>query len=72
MRIDGDEVKFRTGRVEYANRGIIGIDSDGNLSGGYDEGFGGDNDVPMSKKERVELSEYMIALWTLFAKQEVT
>ncbi len=27
MRIDGDDVKFRSGRVEYANCGVIGMSS---------------------------------------------
>ncbi len=70
MRIDGDVVKFRSGRREYANLGIIGINSTGDVSGGYDDGFGGDNDVAMSQKERVELAEHMINLWKLFAIKE--
>ncbi len=71
MRIDGDTVKFRTGREEYANCGIVGISSDGNVSGGYDDGFGYGHDVPMSKKERVELAEHMILLWKKFAGKDV-
>ncbi len=71
MRIDGDDVKFRSGRVEFANGGVVGISSDGELSGGYDEGFGHDNDVPLSKNEREELAAYMIELWVKFAEKEI-
>jgi hypothetical protein len=75
MRIDGDTVKFRNGRKEYANCGIIGIAPDGSLSGGYDDGFGGiegyeDNPV-LNRKERVELAEYMIIQWKKFAAKEI-
>lgn len=76
MRIDGDTVKFRNGREEYANLGIIGIDPEGNVSGGYDDGFasgfdseGGDN--YLTKEERQELAEYMIIQWKLFAEKEI-
>lgn len=70
MRIDGDDVKFRTKRVEYANLGIIGLSPDGTLSGGYDDGFpAGDN--PLTKAERVELAEHMIIKWKLFGAEEV-
>jgi hypothetical protein len=75
MRIDGDTVKFRSGREEYANCGIIGISPDGNVSGGYDDGFGdfeGHEDMPvLSRKERVELAEYMIIQWEKFAMKEI-
>ncbi len=76
MRIDGDTVKFRNGREEYANLGIIGIDPEGNISGGYDDGFCCDfhsdgRDNPLTKVEREELAEYMIIRWKLFAAQEV-
>jgi hypothetical protein len=75
MRVDGDAVRFRTGRVEYANCGIIGIAPDGSVSGGYDDGFGAKDafaDMPcLSKKERVELAEYMICQWQKFAAKEI-
>lgn len=74
MRIDGDEVKFRTGRTEYANRGIVGIsiDEDGeiSLSGGYDDGFPRFDD-PLIKEEREELAAYMIDQWAKFGTKEV-
>ncbi len=72
MRIDGDTVKFRNGREEYANLGIVGIMKDGNefqATGGYEGAFA-PGDV-LTKEERVELAMYMIAQWTLFAEKEV-
>ena len=72
MRIDGDEVKFRNGRVSYANLGIIGLGKDGDTfvtSGGYDEGF--PDGEPLTLKERVELAEHMMLQWKLFAAQEI-
>ncbi len=77
MRIDGDTVKFRNGREEFANLGIIGIDPDGDISGGYDEGFaGGDDsdgrDNPLTKEERIELAAYMMNQWAKFGAKEVT
>jgi hypothetical protein len=73
MRIDGDTVKFRNGREEFANLGIIGIDPGGNVSGGYDDGFTTDehNKCDLTKEERQELAYYMIQQWTLFAEKEV-
>ncbi len=70
MRIDGDTIKFRNGREEYANLGIIGIHPDGNLSGGYDEGFCCDDDMPLTKSERQELAAYMIEQWAKFGAKE--
>ena len=39
MKIVGNEVFFSTGRVKYANDGIIGLGPDGAVSEGYDGGF---------------------------------
>lgn len=73
MRIDGDTVKWRNGREEYANCGIIGIakDSDGeySLSGGYDDGI--PSGEPLTQAEREELAAYMINQWALFGQKEV-
>ncbi len=76
MRIDGDIIRFRKGREEYANLGIIGIDPEGNISGGYDDAIAGGfdekgEDIYLTKEERVELAEYMIIQWKLFAEKEV-
>jgi hypothetical protein len=71
MRIDGDTVKFRNGKEEYAGNGIIGICPDGHVSGGYDDAFGGVDSEELTKEERQELAGYMINQWTLFAEKEI-
>ncbi len=72
MRIDGDTVRFRNGKEEYAACGIIGISPDGTLSGGYDDGFGMDIDgSTLTKDEREELAAYMIDQWAKFGVKEV-
>ncbi len=73
MRIDGDTIKFRNGREEYANCGIIGIDSEGNISGGYDDGFATDveTECTLTEQERQELAAYMIEKWAKFGAKEV-
>jgi hypothetical protein len=53
------------GRPFYANRGIIGLDPDGNAFGGYDGGFGPDVGE-FTADERRELAEMMIARWRKF------
>ena len=60
MKVDGDDLIFSTGKTLYANQGIIGISPDGVISEGYDDGIE-DNFTP---KERRELADYMITLWT--------
>ncbi len=72
MRIDGDTVKFRNGREEYANCGAIGLGRNGSnivISGGYDDGF--PNAEPLTMAERQELAEYMIIQWKLFGAKEI-
>lgn len=74
MKIDGDTVTFETtGNEFYANNGIIGLCEPENgkweVSEGYDgcfsawSGSGG-----MTKEEKIELSDYMIDLWSRFKK----
>jgi hypothetical protein len=75
MRIDGDVVKFRNGREEYANCGIIGIgdgayDDELVTSGGYDNGLPVAGE-PLLKVERQELAAYMIEKWAKFGAKEV-
>ena len=66
MKVEGYELVFSTGRRESANEGIVGIDSEGNISGGYDEGiYEGD----FTQEERVELADYMIRLWQEFKRR---
>ena len=72
MRIDGDVVKWKNGREENANCGYIGISREGGeitIAEGYDGGL--PCGEPLTKVERVELSEHMILLWKLYAGQEV-
>ena len=75
MRIDGDTVKFRNGREEYANCGIIGMgeDAHGELitTGGYDDGLPSFSEEPLTKAERVELAEFMVIQWKIFAEKEI-
>ena len=56
-----------TGRVEFANRGIVGMSPFGQVSEGYDGPF---KDDAFSCKERAELADYMISLWTTFKHHE--
>ena len=60
MHIIGDLLIMADGRTYSANRGIIGLGPDLELSEGYDGGF----DYDMLDVHRVEIAEYMIALWT--------
>jgi hypothetical protein len=70
MEINRDTVTFSTGKTMYANRGIIGLASDLRVTEGYDGGFpawpDGWRDDCLTKEERQELADYMIALWQKF------
>ena len=59
-----------TGREEYANCGIIGIDAEGEISEGYD---GGIYDTPdwegkggWTPEEKLELAVHMIKRWSKY------
>jgi hypothetical protein len=73
MRIDGDDVKFRTGRTAYANCGLMGIGTDAYqeiiISHGYTGVF--PDGEPLTKDEREELAAYMINQWALFGQKEI-
>jgi hypothetical protein len=61
--VKDDWLTFSTGKRAYANQGIIGLGPrSGNdawrVSEGYDGGF-----VELTKEEKRELADYMIALW---------
>lgn len=80
MKINHDHVVFNTGKVRYANGGIIGIDDRLEIYGGYDSGFYVDDDDEHSwrddedmliKSELIELADHMIGLWSEF-KTKVT
>jgi hypothetical protein len=74
MRIDGDNVKWRSGREEYANQGIIGLGEDEQgqfvTVGGYSSCLPAKEDV-LNKEEREELAAYMIEKWAKFGAKEV-
>lgn len=70
-RINRDNFQFACSeRVAYANLGVIGIDPDGNLFGGYDDNFeanqGDDDARALTPDERHELAEHMIERWQKF------
>lgn len=65
---NGDELVLASGRTLYAHAGIIGIADNGAFSGGYDQMLDDDDD-PLTSEERVELGDYMIALWTRFKEE---
>jgi ABC-type lipoprotein release transport system permease subunit len=74
MKIIGDKVIFSNGTEKYANNGIIGLSPHMTVSEGYDGGFHqpredwmDDEDFNgLSKKEQIELANYMIAAWKKF------
>ena len=80
MKIQDDEVIFSTGKTLYANRGIIGISPELNVTQGYDSGFYKTEDLEynfnaadeykvelcLTTKEAIELADYMIEQWTKF------
>lgn len=70
---DGLGYVLSTGRVFYANLGIIGINPTLEVSEGYDGGFSVDGDWEGEDKwtaaERAELADFMIDLWQRFKGQ---
>lgn len=66
MIYDNDShIEWSTGRREYANGGIIGLSSTGEVTEGYD-GILIYNPSNLSIEERAELADYMIAKWQQF------
>ena len=61
-----EEFEFTTGRKETANCHIIGIGPDLEVSDGYD---GGGFDYSLTREEKIELADYMIALWQKFKEK---
>lgn len=76
MTFDGDDTyTFSSGRKLYANRGILGIDPEGNTFDGYDSSwderdFRPRENGPMTKEERHEIADEMIARWQRWKGQE--
>lgn len=54
------DFELSTGKKFYANRGILGLSEDGDITEGYDGGF---DERKFNKAERKEIAEYMINLW---------
>lgn len=79
MKVNGDNIIFSDDHTTYANAGIIGLgpkpdkgkwviyDGYDGLIDGYDEYY---MDDKLTAKHRLELSDYMIALWQQF-KEEI-
>jgi len=70
-------ITLKSGRKIYANCGIVGIDADGAISGGYDGSLGDYYDEkakdvkPLPPEDMIEIADIMIARWTAFkAKHE--
>ena len=69
IEIDCCTLKFEsTDKTFYANDLIVGISDELRISEGYDGCIDGD-EYPLTKEERIELADYMIARWTKYKKQ---
>lgn len=54
-----DQIVLSNGKVIEANRGIVGVDADGDLYEGYDCTL-----EPMANDDKVLLAKFMIQRWT--------
>jgi hypothetical protein len=59
-------IKLKSGREVYANQGIFGLSPELDLSEGYD----GHPSYDLSKEDKLEIAEMMIARWYAF-KHEI-
>jgi hypothetical protein len=76
MKIENDTATFSSGRTAYANRGIIGLSPELNLSEGYDGGFCAwpipewwsdeEKRACLQSSDMIELADYMISQWGKF------
>jgi hypothetical protein len=74
MKVEEDELVFSTGRRFYANKGIVGLSPNLEISEGYDGGIEDKWCEPprvLTRAEKVELADYMIALWTEYRVREL-
>lgn len=69
-----DHYFLASGRVVYANGGILGIDGDLNVHEGYDGGFGPSRYAieqgqaePFTVAEKQEVAAFVCALWQQWA-----
>lgn len=70
MKIEWDKVIFTTGKIRYANGGIIGIDPKMEVTQGYNGEFYDINylrdEEELTKAELIELADYMVSQWQKF------
>lgn len=71
MEFKEDEYTLSTGKVFYANNGLIGIAKQENeidISGGYDQMIDyGDRESEFTQLERREIADFVIKLWNEWA-----
>lgn len=59
----GDSYELSSGKIVYANEGILGLAPGSNdLFEGYD-GWLADRNDPLTAEEKVEIADFMIAMW---------
>jgi|LGVF01.2.fsa_nt_gb hypothetical protein len=73
MKTNGNNIIFSTGKVRYANNGIIGLSEPDKEYGwtifdGYDGRIEHNN---LTRSEINELADYMINLWQRFKKDKI-
>lgn len=68
---DADEYILSSGRRFYAHQGVVGLSLDRMADCEVSHGFDGGVDVQdWTPAERVELANFMIALWTVFREAQ--
>ena len=69
MKVKGDDIIFSTGKVVYANNGLIGLSEPDELGWEVSEGYDGKIYCDdLTKEENIEMANYMIDLWCKFLK----
>lgn len=68
MKIEDSQIEFSSGNQKSCLFETVGIDGQGNVTGGYDEMIyqAGRTDETLPKEDLVELADFMIARWTAF------
>lgn len=75
LKIEGDTIKFSSGREAYANCGIVGISPELAISEGYDGHIGWptpewwdeeSRQARLSSDDMRELADHMMILWAKF------
>ena len=74
IKIDGDLIRFPSGKTVYAHCGIVRFSPENEITGGYDSGL----DIAIDEtsicpdltiEEARELADYMIQRWQEFKSQ---